>query len=239
MVMKKITLACCITLAAFTANAQSKGKKPVAKKIAPKAATPLTLKNTLDSASYSFGMAMGSGLKSNGLTALNYELLVKGLKDAFGAEKFMISREDSQQAINRLMVEKSKSKYAVNKTEGLQFLENNKKINGVKTTTSGLQYMVIKQGNGRKPVAADTVSVFYKGTLLNGKQFDSNEGKDALTLPLSGVIKGWTEGLQLMSEGSKYRFFIPYQLAYGEQGAGQDIPPYSTLIFEIELLKIK
>jgi FKBP-type peptidyl-prolyl cis-trans isomerase len=238
--MKKVTLACCITLAAFTANAQSKGKKPVGKKTVTKAApAAVTLKNNLDSASYSFGMAMGSGLKGNGLTALNYELLVRGLKDAFGTEKFLISREDSQQAINNLMVEKSKSKYAANRTEGEKFLENNKKISGIKSTASGLQYMVIKQGNGRKPLISDTVTVNYKGSLLNGKQFDSTEGKEPISLPLNHVIAGWTEGLQLMPEGAKYRFFIPYQLAYGEQGAGQDIPPYSTLIFEIELVKIK
>jgi FKBP-type peptidyl-prolyl cis-trans isomerase len=239
--MKKLTLACCITLAAFSANAQSKGKKSsAAKKPQTKAVvSAATLKNSLDSASYSFGMAMGSGLKSNGLSSLNYDLLIRGLKDAFGTEKFLISREDSQQAINNLMVAKSKGKYAVNRTEGETFLQNNSKVDGVKTTASGLQYMVIKQGNGRKPKISDSVSVTYKGTLLNGRQFDSNVGKPPLTLPLDGVIKGWTEGLQLMPEGAKYRFFIPYQLAYGEQGAGQDIPPYSTLIFEIELVAIK
>ena len=239
--MKKLTLACCITLAAFAANAQSKGKKTVTtKKATAKAVTPtLTLKTALDSASYSFGMAMGSGLKGNGLTSLNYDLLVKGLKDAFGAENFMLSREASQQAINNLMVEKSKGKFAAIRMEGEKFLENNKKVDGVKTTASGLQYMVIKWGSGRKPTAADTVTVNYKGSLLNGKQFDSNEGREPISLPLNGVIAGWTEGLQLMQEGAKYRFFIPYQLAYGERGAGQDISPYSTLIFEIELVKIK
>jgi FKBP-type peptidyl-prolyl cis-trans isomerase len=239
--MKKLTLACCITLAAFTANAQSKSKKSTgAKKPLAKAVVPVaTLKNSLDSASYSFGIAMGSGLKGNGLTSLNYDLLVRGLKDAFGTGNFLISRENAQDAINNLMVEKSKGKFAANRTEGETFLENNKKVDGVKTTASGLQYMVIKAGNGRKPQVSDTVSVTYKGTLLNGKQFDSNIGKAPLTLPLEGVIPGWTEGLQLMPEGAKYRFFIPYQLAYGEQGAGQDIPPYSTLIFEIELVKIK
>lgn len=243
--MKTLTLACCITLAAFTANAQTKGKKPVAaRKPAAKTtkaavAPAATLANRLDSASYSFGMAMGSGLKGNGLEGLNYDLVVKGLKDAFGEEKFLISREDSQQAINNLMVEKSKGKFAAIKKEGETFLENNKKVDGVKTTASGLQYMVIKNGTGRKPTLTDTVTVTYKGSLLNGKQFDSNEGKEPYTLPLNGVIPGWTEGLQLMPEGSKYRFFVPYDLAYGEQGAGRDIAPYSTLIFEVELLKVK
>jgi FKBP-type peptidyl-prolyl cis-trans isomerase FklB len=239
--MKKLTLACCITLAAFSANAQSKSKKSVAaKKTQTKAIVPVaTLKNSLDSASYSFGIAMGSGLKGNGLTSLNYDLLVRGLKDAFGKENFLISRENAQQAINNLMVEKSKGKFAANRTEGEQFLENNKKVDGVKTTASGLQYMVIKAGNGRKPKASDSVTVTYKGTLLNGRQFDSNIGKPPLTLSLENVIPGWTEGVQLMPEGAKYRFFVPYPLAYGEQGAGPDIPPYSTLIFEIELVKIK
>jgi FKBP-type peptidyl-prolyl cis-trans isomerase FklB len=242
--MKTLTLACCITLAAFTANAQSKGKKPIAtKKPAAKttktAAPAATLATRLDSASYSFGMAMGSGLKGNGLEGLNYDLVVKGLKDAFGDEKFLISREDSQQAINNLMVEKSKDKFAAIRKEGETFLENNKKVDGVKTTASGLQYMVIKNGTGRKPTLTDTVTVTYKGSLLNGKQFDSNEGKEPYTLPLNGVIAGWTEGLQLMPEGSKYRFFVPYDLAYGEQGAGRDIAPYSTLVFEVELLKVK
>jgi FKBP-type peptidyl-prolyl cis-trans isomerase len=161
------------------------------------------------------------------------------LKDAFGKENFLISRENAQQAINNLMVEKSKGKFAANRTEGEQFLENNKKVDGVKTTASGLQYMVIKAGNGRKPKASDSVTVTYKGTLLNGRQFDSNIGKPPLTLSLENVIPGWTEGVQLMPEGAKYRFFVPYPLAYGEQGAGPDIPPYSTLIFEIELVKIK
>jgi FKBP-type peptidyl-prolyl cis-trans isomerase FklB len=240
--MKKtfIALACC--LAAFSANAQTKkpaSKKPVAKVAAKPAAPALMLKNTLDSASYSFGSSMGTGLKSNGITALNYDLLLKGLKDAFAGKEPMLDRMEAQEAINTLFMAKSKAKFAAAIEEGKAFLENNKKVDGVKTTASGLQYFVVKAGNGPKPSADATVLVNYKGRLLNGKQFDSNEGRDPIELSVNGVIPGWTEGLQLMNEGSTYRFFIPYDLAYGERGAGQNIMPYSTLIFEVELVKVK
>lgn len=235
-----IALACC--LAAFSATAQTKKpapKKPVAKVAAKPAAPVVTLKNTLDSASYSFGSSMGTGLKSNGITALNYDLLLKGLKDAFAGKEPMLDRMEAQEAINTLFMAKSKAKFAAAIEEGKAFLENNKKVDGVKTTASGLQYFVVKAGTGPKPGADATVLVNYKGRLLNGKQFDSNEGRDPIELTVNGVIPGWTEGLQLMNEGATYRFFIPYELAYGERGAGQDIMPYSTLIFEVELVKVK
>jgi FKBP-type peptidyl-prolyl cis-trans isomerase len=123
-------------------------------------------------------------------------------------------------------------------SEGDKFLAENKTKPGVVTTSSGLQYLVLKGGAGPKPKRDAEVTVHYKGTLLNGKQFDSSYDRgEPLTFPLSNVIPGWVEGVQLMQEGSKYRFFIPWKLGYGSQGAGQDIPPYSVLIFEIELLK--
>lgn len=240
--MKKIYIALSLCLATISIHAQT--KKPILKKPAPKvvakpAAPVLSLKNTLDSASYSFGSTMGVGLKSNGITTLNFELLLKGLKDAFGDKTLMLDREDAQVAINNLFIEKSKSKFSAIIKEGETFLANNKKVQGVVTTASGLQYQVIKQGNGPKPTLSSNVDVNYKGNLLNGKQFDSNEGKEPVSLQLEGVIPGWTEGLQLMNEGAKYRFFVPYHLAYGERGTGRDITPYSTLIFEVELVKVK
>ena len=123
--------------------------------------------------------------------------------------------------------------------EGKAFLEKNKKQPGIQVTASGIQYQVINKGTGIRPKDTDTVTVNYKGTLLNGKQFDSSYGRnEPLSLPLNRVIAGWIEGVQLMQTGSKYKFFVPYNLAYGERGAGADIPPYSTLIFEIELLKV-
>lgn len=126
------------------------------------------------------------------------------------------------------------------KEDGIQFLENNRKQDNVQVTQSGLQYTVIEAGDGAKPGPTDTVEVHYKGTFIDGKQFDSSydRGK-TIEFPLNGVIAGWTEGLQLMSVGANYRFFIPYHLAYGERGAGGVIPPYATLIFDVELVDVK
>lgn len=244
--MKKIIITVLLPLCAFGAletHAQTKkavpAKKTTTAKTAPKAVQQPAIKTTLDSASYSFGSTMATSMKNDGLTSLNYELLVKGLKDAFAGNTLLINREKSQQAINNLFNTVSKQKFGPAIAEGKAFLENNKKQTGIVETASGLQYQVLTKGTGAKPVATDTVLVHYKGTLLNGKQFDSSyDRNEPLSLPLNGVIAGWTEGVQLMQKGSKYKFFVPYNLAYGERGAGQDIPPYSTLVFEIELLKI-
>lgn len=216
-------------------------KKVVA---APKAAV---FKNKLDSASYAFGLAMATNLKSGGLQSLNYELLNKGMKDAFtaGASPLM-SEQASQQAINNLFESlagvreaNEKKKFGPIIAEGEAFLASNKTKAGIKTTPSGLQYEVLTEGTGAQPKATDQVTVHYRGALLNGKEFDSSYKREQPTsFGLNQVIPGWTEGVQLMKEGGKYRFFIPYQLAYGARGAGQDIPPYSTLIFEVELIKV-
>ena len=124
--------------------------------------------------------------------------------------------------------------------EGQKFLEENKSKKGVKVTASGLQYEVLTEGKGKQPTAEDTVEVHYRGTLINGQEFDSSYKRNSsISFPLNGVIRGWTEGLQLMKEGSKYKFYIPPELAYGERGAGQDIPPHATLIFEVELIKVQ
>lgn len=182
---------------------------------------------------------MAGSLKSNGLTSLNYQLFLKGLQDAFGGKPLLISTEQSQATINNAFKSAGQKKFAPVLAEGKAFLENNKKQPGVQVTASGIQYQVITKGTGITPKATDTVTVHYKGSLLNGKEFDSSYSRnEPLSLPLNGVIAGWTEGVQLMQTGAKYKFFIPYNLAYGERGAGQDIPPYSTLIFEIELLKV-
>jgi FKBP-type peptidyl-prolyl cis-trans isomerase len=242
--MKKILIAVLLPLCAYTVSAQTTKKAAPAKKAAmgspaKKTTAGVTFKSNLDSASYSFGAAMAGSLKSNGLTALNYQLFLKGIQDAFGDKPLLISHELSQATINRAFQSASQKKFAPVLTEGKTFLENNKKQAGVKVTSSGLQYQVITKGDGISPKATDTVTVHYKGTLLNGTEFDSSyKRNEPLSLPLNGVIAGWTEGVQLMQTGAKYKFFIPYNLAYGERGAGQDIPPYSTLIFEIELLKV-
>lgn len=232
--MKTAFIALLLPLTTFTAMAQTK-KHPVKKAVVKASA----IKNGLDSASYAFGTSMATNLKNNGVTALNYELFIQGLKDTFTGKAPLLSSDKTQTAINNLFAGASKKKYAGIIAEGKTFLENNKKTAGVKTTASGLQYIVLKEGSGVHPAATDTVTAHYKGTLLSGKQFDSSyDRNEPLALPLNRVIPGWTEGIQLMQPGSKYKFFIPYNLAYGERGAGQDIPPYSTLIFEVELLKI-
>jgi len=238
--MKKIFLTILIPGIAFSALAQT--KKPLPKKTVAttKTAAPVvTLKTALDSTSYAFGTSMGTGLKTTGLTNLNYEVLLKGLKDAFKGEKVILTQQQAQQCINQALEGANKSKFMTQINEGQKFLEENKKRTGIKTTASGLQYEVITEGTGIKPQATDSVLVHYRGTLLNGKQFDSSYDRgEPITFTLNQVIKGWTEGLQLMPAGSKYKLYIPYNLAYGERGAGQDIPPYSALIFDVELLKV-
>jgi len=240
--MNKLVIALLLPFCGFTAMAQTKTKaktKTPVKKVVQTSAIPLKFNSTLDSASYAFGLSMASSLKGGGLKAVNYDLLVKGLKDAFAGGQTLLSQDMAQKAIGNLFKTVSEQKYAVNVAEGKAFLETNKKNPGVITTASGLQYTVITPGSGAKPKATDTVLAHYKGTLLNGKQFDSSyDRNEPLSLSLDRVIPGWTEGMQLMSPGAKYKFFIPYNLAYGERGAGQDIPPYSTLIFDVELLKV-
>lgn len=240
--MKKIFLMIFVSSIAFASYAQT--KKPVAKKTAVKAKTavaaPTTLKSALDSVSYAFGTSIGASLKTTGLSSMNYEVLLKGLKDAFTGGKLILDQQQAQQCISEALTNANKGKFTANITEGKTFLEQNKKRAGVKTTTSGLQYEVLTQGTGAKPTSvSDSVLVHYKGTLLSGKQFDSSYDRgEPITFTLNQVIKGWTEGVQLMNAGSKYKLFVPYNLAYGERGYGPDIPPYSTLVFEIELLKV-
>jgi len=219
-------------------------KKPAAatqiKQAAPVQIKKMELNNGLDSASYAFGLIMATNLKSNGLTGLNYDIMVKGLKDAFNNQTALLSPEQSESAITTLFQEASKVKHAASIAEGKAFFEKNKKVPGVITTASGLQYQVLKAGTGEKPGPKAQVKVHYKGTLLNGKQFDSSYDRGEPTpLSVSNVIPGWTEGLQLMQKGAKFKFFVPYNLAYGERAAGPAIPAYSDLIFEIELLEIE
>lgn len=252
--MKTILLAACLSTLSIATYAQKKAavKKPVAKKTTVTKTTRVIsgLRTGLDSTSYAFGTSIGAGLKTTGLSALNYEMLIKGLKDSFTGGKLILTPQQAQENINAAITkasavknkaeaEANKIKYGPMIKEGQDFLEENKKRAGVQTTASGLQYEVITAGTGVKPIATDSVLVHYKGTLLNGKQFDSSYDRgEPISFPLNRVIPGWTEGVQLMPAGSKYKFFIPYQLAYGERGAGADIPPYSALIFEVELLKV-
>lgn len=228
-----------LSIAACTVVASAQSKKPSSKKkqvTVVAEAKPLT---ELDSASYSFGLKIASGLKSDGVTSLNYKLLSQAMEDVFADKTPLVSDEQAGPTIGNFLQKISKAKYAAIEAEGKAFLEANKVKPNIVTLPSGLQYEVITMGTGEKPKATDQVTVHYKGTLIDGKQFDSSyDRNEPLKLPLNNVIPGWTEGVQLMPVGSKFRLFIPSSLGYGERGAGQDIPPFSTLIFDIELVKI-
>ena len=204
-----------------------------------KPATPAVIKTQLDSASYAFGASIANDLKSRGVGSLELSLVSKAMGDVFGNAGPSLSPEKCQEVIYKFLSSIDKKKFEVSIAEANRFLTENQKKAGIVSLPSGLQYQVLLAANGPKPLATDQVTVHYKGTLTNGKQFDSSYDRgEPTTFTLNQVIPGWTEGLQQMSAGSKYRFFIPYSLAYGERGAGQDIPPYSALIFEVELIKI-
>ena len=193
----------------------------------------------MDKLSYAWGLAMGQQLKGMGVEKLDFESFADAVKAAFGECKPEMEPEEAHKIINEYLQALQEKLTAAAKEAGEKFLAENKTKEGVKTTASGLQYVVEKQGTGIRPTASDEVTVHYTGKLLDGTVFDSsvNRGEPA-TFPLNRVIPGWTEGLQLMQEGSKYRFFIPSDLAYGPQGIPNAIPPHSTLIFDVELIKV-
>ena len=184
-------------------------------------------------------MAMGMQLKGMGVSDLNVESFTDAVKAVFDGSTPALSPEEAQKVINDYLEDLQKKATEAAQAEAKSFLEANAAKEGVKVTESGLQYKVIKEGEGAQPKAEDEVTVHYTGKLLNGTVFDSsvNRGEPA-TFPLNRVIPGWTEGVQLMKEGAKYEFFIPSDLAYGPQGIPNVIPPHSTLIFEVELIKV-
>ena len=194
----------------------------------------------MDKISYALGLSMGQNLMSSGVESLNYQDLAAGIEDVLSHQQPKISYQEAQQVLGAFFQELETKIAGAAKADGEKFLAENAKREGVKVTASGLQYEVLEPSLGQKPKATDTVRVHYEGTLIDGTVFDSSYRRgESITFPLNGVIQGWTEGLQLMSVGSKYKFFIPYQLAYGERGAGQSIPPYAALIFTVELLGIE
>lgn len=205
-----------------------------------------TLKTEKEKLSYSIGMEIGSNLRRQAIH-VEVDLLLKGLRDGFSGDKTLLSPEEVRKVLTTFqkeMVAKQKEEARVlgekNKKEGEAFLAENKKKPGVVTLPSGLQYKVIKAGTGKKPKGTDTVKTHYRGTLLDGTEFDSSYRRgEPATFPVKGVIPGWTEALQLMEEGAKWQLFIPPHLAYGERGAGPVIGPNATLIFEVELLSVQ
>ena len=193
----------------------------------------------MDKISYALGLSMGFNFKTSGIDVLNTADFVKGIEDVLKDRDLEMSNEEAKQIINDYFMELQAEKSELNKKAGEEFLRINKEKTGVKTTSSGLQYEVIVDGEGKKPKATDTVTVHYEGRLIDGRVFDSSiqRGQPA-SFGLNQVIPGWTEGVQLMSKGAKYRFFIPSELAYGSRQAGELIEPDSTLIFDVELLDI-
>src|SRR5882724_594502 len=221
-------------------------KTPAAKPGTPAAKAPLTLKTQKEKASYAIGMSVGKGLHKDQVD-VNPAILARGLRDALAGGNMLLTDDEAKAAIAVLQTEmrkKQEEKMAVvgeeNKKQGEVFLAANKSKDGVVALPSGLQYKVLKEGTGPKPTATDSVVCNYRGTLINNTEFDSSykRGQPA-TFPVTGVIKGWTEALQLMPVGSKWELFVPSDLAYGERAAGPDITPNSTLIFEVELLSIQ
>lgn len=204
------------------------------------------LKTDKDRASYSVGMDLGRSFRARGLE-FNLDLLAQGLKDAFAGGKTLLTDDEAQDALAAFEKEmmsrqetRQKELAEKNQKEGETFLAENKKKEGVKTLPSGLQYKVIKAGTGKTPKATDMVKTHYRGTLIDGTEFDSSFRRNQpVTFPVNGVIPGWTEALQLMPVGSKWQLVVPGNLAYGEQGAGNAIGPNATLIFEVELLSIE
>lgn len=237
--MKVVTL--CLLALLTVSVAFGQNNKKSAKQ--PQQATTTQVKpqtNTkMDSLSYSLGVLVAQNLKQQGFENLDATSLVKGVEDVMKGDSLKIDINTASQTVQQYAQAQQSKKYEKNIAEGKQFLAENAKRPEVKTTSSGLQYEVLKEGNGPKPTANDQVTVHYTGKLIDGTVFDSSvERGEPATFGVTQVIPGWVEALQMMPEGSKWKLYIPADLAYGERGAGNVIGPYSTLIFEVELLKI-
>jgi FKBP-type peptidyl-prolyl cis-trans isomerase FklB len=237
------------TTSGQSSSGQSGAAKPATAAKKPgtttKAAAPLTLKTDREKQSYAMGMNLGARLKEPGIK-LDPALVARGLRDAQAGAKLAMTDDEARTALQQLQTEaqqkmqaKAQEEGAVNRKQGEAFLDANKSKPGVVTLPDGLQYKILTEGTGAKPTASDTVSCNYRGTLINGKEFDSSSKHGGpASFEVGKVIKGWTEALQLMPVGSKWELFIPADLAYGDRGAGADIGPGDTLIFEVELLSI-
>ena len=199
----------------------------------------------MDKLSYALGLGIGRQLSQMGANDLNAADFAQAVKDMIDGKEPQVPAAEAQQIVEDFFQKQEErqraeaaEKYKGAKSEGEKYLSENAKKEGVTTLPSGLQYQVLKEGNGKSPKATDKVVCHYEGMLIDGTMFDSSiQRGEPATFPLNGVIAGWTEGLQLMKEGAKYRFFIPYQLGYGERGAGASIPPFATLVFDVELIE--
>lgn len=201
----------------------------------------------MDKLSYALGIGIGSQLAGMGAKELNIDDFAQAIKDVISGSELKVDNAEAQTLVQNFFQEQEAKQQAATaeagkaaKAAGEAFLAENGKKDGVVTLPSGLQYQVLKEGDGKKPSATDQVVCHYEGTLIDGTVFDSSyQRNQPATFGLNQVIAGWTEGVQLMQEGAKYRFFIPYKLAYGERGAGAQIPPFATLVFDVELIEVK
>lgn len=194
----------------------------------------------MEKVSYALGMSIANNLMASGIKNLNTEEFVKAIKASLAGEQPAMSVVEAQQVLNDYFTKLQEEQTAALKKEGEEFLAQNAKKEGVVTLPSGLQYKVLKSGNGATPKASDSVECHYEGRLISGTVFDSSYQRgETATFGVTQVIAGWVEALQLMKEGDKWQLYIPYNLAYGERGAGAQIPPYATLIFDVELVKVK
>ena len=194
----------------------------------------------MDKVSYALGMSIANNIMASGVNGLNVEEFVKAITTYMAGEEPAMTPAEAQQVLNDYFTKLQEEQTAALKAEGEAFLAQNAKNEGVVTLPSGLQYKVLKSGNGATPKASDSVECHYEGRLISGTVFDSSYQRgETATFGVTQVIAGWVEALQLMKEGDKWQLFIPYNLAYGERGAGAQIPPFSTLIFDVELIKVK
>ena len=193
----------------------------------------------MNKVSYALGMSVANNILASGVKDLNIDEFASAIKAVLTGEQPTLSVEEAQQVLTQYFTKLQEEQVKMFKAEGEAFLAENAKKEGVVTLPSGLQYKVITEGSGNKPTASQQIKCHYEGTLINGAKFDSSyDRNEPAVFPVNGVIQGWVEALQLMPVGSKWELYIPYNLAYGERGAGQSIPPYATLIFTVELLEI-
>lgn len=243
--MKKfLVLMLAVTMVVAAGAKEKKPKADKKSKQTVEVVAPVnTFTNDVDSMSYALGVNVGTDLSKNLKTlpggVYNIDLFLKAFTTAINGDSTLMTAEASQSFLQGYFTAAQEKLSADKKSEGEKFFAENAKNPAIQSTASGLQYIVLKDAVGSKPAATDNVKVNYEGTLLDGTKFDSSYDRgEPIDFPLNQVIPGWTEGIQLMSVGSKYKFYIPYQLAYGEQGAGGVIPPFSALIFTVELLGI-
>jgi FKBP-type peptidyl-prolyl cis-trans isomerase FkpA len=242
--MKKIVLlTLALTLVVAAGAKEKKSKKQKKSDVIEVLVQAPVLTNAIDTMSYALGVNIGTDLTNNLKTlpggVYNKELFLRAFNDVMKGDSVFMNNEGAQSFLQTFFTAAQERVANEKRSEGEKFLTENMKNPAVQVTESGLQYIVITRGTGPKPAETDKVKVHYEGTLVDGTKFDSSYDRgEPIEFPLNQVIKGWTEGVQLMTVGSKYKFFVPYQLGYGDQGAGGVIPPFATLIFTVELLDI-